>query len=185
MTICNSRLGLWVWRDIICIWTTMKTRTPDLLSMMSYACANMAHCPSSMPMTSDNTHLSTQTVCICIFMNTFTNYLCLYCVYLPLGSSQTQRWKPFHVHLVQLSKGFIELKPICGFIPAKQARPIKSKLQEFVFASLLHLSSTSWYLVTETNASAPYLLYQCWSRCFPPWISKYCINILEIMYLLR
>ena len=59
MTICNSRLGLWAWRDIICIWTTMKTRTPDLLSMMSYACANMAHCPSSMPMTSDNTHLST------------------------------------------------------------------------------------------------------------------------------
>ena len=49
MTICNSRLGLWAWRDIICIWTTMKTRTPDLLSMMSYACANMAHCPCSMP----------------------------------------------------------------------------------------------------------------------------------------
>ena len=69
-------------------------------------------------------------------MNTLTNYLCLYCVYLPLGSSQTQRWKPFHVHLVQLSKGFIELKPICGFIPAKQARPIKSKLQEFVFAPI-------------------------------------------------
>ena len=44
MTICNSRLGLWVWRDIICIWTTMKTRTPDLLGM-SYACANMVHCP--------------------------------------------------------------------------------------------------------------------------------------------
>ena len=44
MKICNSRLGLWVWRDIICIWTTMKTRTPDLLGM-SYACANMVHCP--------------------------------------------------------------------------------------------------------------------------------------------
>ena len=44
MKICNSRLGLWVWRDMICIWTTMKTRTPDLLGM-SYACANMVHSP--------------------------------------------------------------------------------------------------------------------------------------------
>ena len=64
MTICNSRLGLWVWRDIICIWTTMKTRTPDLLSI--WAAQAPTWCTAqAMPMTSDNTQLWTRSIVHC------------------------------------------------------------------------------------------------------------------------